>query len=375
VLLLGAALTLQSLSNLTKVDPGFDPHNLLTMRVSLPEARYPNEEQRIRFFDESLRRIRAVPGVEHAAVVTSLPVVEGGSQQPVVVEGQVSGPTSQLPEVAVREISPDYLATMKIPLIAGRDLTESDQPNTKLVVVIGQAMAKHFWPSENPIGKHLTLPFSPKEVWEVVGIVGDVKMAGLDQQPMRTLYKSMLQKPRPVGSFVVRSSLPPTALTSSVRAAIREVDRQMAVRGVASMDDRLRESLAPRRFNMLLLGAFAGLALLLSTVGIYSVLSYSVRRQVRDIGIRMALGAQVQDVLRMVFIEGMKPTAVGIAIGVMAAFGLHKLMSSLVFGVSANDPAMMIGSALLLGVVAVAASALPAYRATRVEPVSVLRDE
>jgi len=244
------------------------------------------------------------------------------------------------------------------------------------VILISESMARRFWPGENPVGKHLTISFSPKVTREVVGVVGDVKDRGVDiLEPVNTIYEPLFQEPQTGMSLVVRANVPPSTLVSAITDAIHQVDRELPLKDVIGMEERLAESLFQRRFSMLLLAAFAGLALLLAAVGIYSVLSYTVRRRMREISVRLALGAQVDDVLRMVVIEGMKPTIIGVAIGVCGALALGEVLSKLVYGVKTTDPLTFAAVSLLLATVALLASVVPAWRATQVDPIQALREE
>jgi predicted permease len=288
------------------------------------------------------------------------------------------------PEIDVRVISPGYLNTMRIPLLRGRDLNDADVVGGPPVVLVSESVARRFWPNDNPIGKHVTLTFSGKAAREVVGIVGDVKEDSLSQtRPVEALYWPLSQITAPPGepwrafgmSLAVRTSADPAAAISSVTSAVHRVDSQLPVEHVVTMEGLVSASLFSQRFNVLLLGAFAGLALVLAAVGIYGVLSYTVRRRVREIGIRMALGASHSDVLRLVVTDGMKPILLGVALGLAAALALSRVVTSLIFGVRATDPLTFAAVALLLVAVGLLATVLPAYRATRVEPVSILREE
>lgn len=384
MLLIGAGLLIRSLWILRQVDPGFDPHNVLAVIPSISATVFPEPSQEIAFYDQVLNRIRTLPGVEAAAAIDSLPLNGGGSNQPVQLEGRPVQAMADQPEVGVRLISPGYLHTMHIPLIRGRDFGEQETPQSPGAVLISALMAKRLWPGEDPIGKHVTMYFFPDKVREVVGIVGDVKDAGLnDSQPQSMLYLPLnhLTTPRLGGwrSFpmwiVVRTQSNAAGITAAVKNAIREVNAGLPVRYSANMEDFVSTSLSQQRFNMLLLVSFAGLALLLAAVGIYSVLAYTVKRRVREIGIRMALGAQTSDVIRLVVGEGMRPTMIGVVAGIIGALALGRVVSSLLYGVKPSDITTVgVVSALLIGV-ALAATVIPAYRATRVEPVSTLREE
>jgi len=260
--------------------------------------------------------------------------------------------------------------------LQGRGLSAADIAERPSVIVISESMAKRFWPGENPIGKRLTMTFSPEKSREVVGVVGDVKGDGLDVlDPVATLYAPLAQQPTPYLSLVVRTSSSPSTLISAISNAVHEVDHQQPVLDVITMEDIVAGSLSHQRFNMLLLTAFSGLALLLAAIGIYSVLAYSVRRRMREIGVRMALGAQRADILHMVLYQGTKLALVGTGIGIAAAFGLTRLMSSQLFGVTATDPVTFVSVAALIVLVALAACYIPARRATKVDPMVALRYE
>jgi putative ABC transport system permease protein len=386
MLLIGAGLMVRSLWKLQGVNPGFDPHNALSMIIAVGDKQFGSPAEQNGFYDEVLRRVRSLPGVENAGLIDDVPLM-GGSNQPVAAEGQAVVALSEQPEVQVREASPNYFGTMHIPLKRGRDFSDGDTPDSHAVVIIDEAMAKQFWPNEDPIGKRLTLSFFPDKVREVVGVVGNTKQNGLDfTQETPTVYWPLKQlgaagaaiggrwRPRPM-FLVLRSSVAPASLVGAATNAVHELNREVPLRDVMTLDDLVAETMQQQHFNVVLLGAFAGLALVLAALGIFSVLSYSVRRRVREIGIRMALGAQVHDVLGLVVFEGMKPTAIGIVVGLLGALALGRVLSSMMFGVTATDPPTFAAVSVLLVVVAFCASIFPAYRATQVEPVRTLRDE
>jgi predicted permease len=286
--------------------------------------------------------------------------------------------------VGVRLVSPGYFSALRLHLLRGRTFNDSDAAGSQAVIVISASMARRFWGQEDPLGKHLTISFSPQFSREIVGIVGDVKQDGLDVADTEaTLYVPMGQISVPAlggwrsfgMTLAVRTSTDPAAMSSAIAGAIHQVNADQPVAQVLTMDQVLTQSISSQRFNMLLLAAFAGLALLLAAVGIYSVLSYTVRRRSREIGIRIALGAQLRDVLRMVVLDGMKPTLIGLAIGLAGAFALGRVLAGLVFGVSPSDPATFAAVSFLLAMVALFAILVPAFRATRVDPMTVLRDE
>ena len=375
VLLAGAGLLIRTVGSLRAVDPGFDQHNVLAAVIALPQPKYPKPEDRVRFSRQVVERLRSLPGVEAASAIDSLPMT-GGSTQPVEIEGGPAQVMSKQPEVAVRRVMPGYLRTAGMRLVAGRDFTDADTADRLPVVLVSEAMARQFWPNDNPVGKRLTLTFRPGVVREVVGVVSDVKLRGLDfADPVSALYTPFAQSQIGLISLVVRTSVPPKTVTSSVGAAIHEIDRDLPLLGVRTLDEVVGASMAQQRFAMELLAAFAGLALLLAAIGIYSVLSWTVRQRVREIGIRRALGAPTQDVIRMVVIEGLKPALLGVALGLVSALALGRLMTALVFGVSPHDVATLSSVSVILTMCAVTATLVPAYRATRVDPVIALRDE
>ncbi len=376
VLLIGAGLMIRSLWRLRNVDPGIDSHNVLTMSFALSSTRYDKPILQIGFYDQLLQRVRALPGVASAGAIDSLPLGGGGSIQPIAIVGRPPIPMSEQPEVAVRVVEPGFITTMRIPILQGRDLSSSDVADRPAVIVVSESMAKRFWPGESPIGKRLTMSFFPEKSREVVGVVGDVKGDGLDVlDPVATLYTPLAQQPSPYMSLVVRTSSPPNTIISGISNAVHKVDREQPVVGVITMDEILADSLSHQRFNMLLLSAFSGLALLLAAIGIYSVLAYSVRQRMREIGVRMAMGAQRADILRMILGQGTRLAVIGTAIGIAAALGLTRLMSSQLFGVTATDPITFLSVASLIVLVALAACYIPARRATKVDPVIALRYE
>ena len=366
VLLMGAGVMIQSLLALRHGDTGFDPNNVLTMSVRLVEARYPTPAQRSSFFDAALQRIRALPGVEAAGTIDDLPFADGSSQT-LALEGYA--PQRDPVAVQVRQITPGYLRAMGIPVLRGRDIVESDAE----VLLVSADAAKLYWGADDPIGRRAILPALSKTVLrQVVGIVGDVKQRNLIEATTPTVY-FYTREPYGRATFVIRTSVPPATLAQPAVAAIRAIDPEQPVGDIRTMVQVLDGRLTSQRFSALLLGVFAGVALLLAAVGIYSVLSYIVRGRSREIGIRTALGARRADVLRLVIVEGMSPALVGIAAGTIAALASAKVMETLVFGVSASDPLTLAAVGATLALVALMASLVPAYRALRLDPVKVLR--
>jgi predicted permease len=367
VLLMGAGVMLQSLLALRHGDTGFTSDNVLTMPVTLVEARYPTPTLRAAFYDAALQRIRALPGVGAAGTIDDLPFADGSSQT-LHLEGS---PTQREPvAVQVRQVTPGYVRAMRIPVLRGRDMIDNDAET----LLVSQEAAKLYWGEDDPIGRRAALPFSKTVLREVVGIVGDVKQRSLVDASTPTVY-FYTRQPTRRATFVIRTLVPPAALAQPAIAAIRAIDPEQPVGEIRTMVQRLEGELASQRFSALLLGLFAGVAVLLAAVGIYSVLSYIVRGRSREIGIRTALGASTADVLRLVISEGMGPALVGIAVGTIAALAAAKVLETLVFGVSASDPLTLAGAAATLALVALIASLAPAYRALWLDPVKALRAE
>jgi putative ABC transport system permease protein len=384
MLLIGAGLLIRSLWVLQHVNPGFDPSRVVTMAVSVPPGKFAEPQQQIGYFGRVLERVRSLPGVQSAGLIDSLPLSGDGSHQPISVEGRPPAPMADLPEVDVRLISPGYMGAMHIPLLNGRDVDDSDVAGRPGAVLISESMAKSFWPNEDAVGKHLTLYFFPDLPRVVVGVVADVKMTAMNEtQPAPTLYFPLAQLSPVRGaawrsipmSLAVRTGSAPLSVLPAITGAIRETDGDVPLLNIRTMDDSVSASLSPERFAMLLLGAFAGLALLLAVVGIYSVMSYSVSRRTNEIGIRVALGASRGDVLLLVVRQAMLLALIGSAIGIAGGLSLSRLMASQLYGVGPTDPITFVAVAALLMLVSLAASYLPARRAMRVEPTAALRYE
>jgi putative ABC transport system permease protein len=384
MLLIGAGLLIRSLWALHHVNPGFDPSRVVTMAVSIPPGKFTEPQQQIGYFGRVLERIRILPGVQAAGLIDSLPLSGDGSHQPISVEGRPPASMADLPEVGVRLISPGYMSAMHIPLLNGRDVDDSDVAGRPGAVLISESMAKSFWPNEDAIGKHLTLYFFPDVPRVVVGVVADVKMTAMNEtQPVPTLYFPLAQLSPVRGaawrsipmSLAVRTNAAPLSVLPAITGTIRETDGDVPLLNIRTMDDSVSASLSPERFTMLLLGSFAGLALLLAVVGIYSVMSYSVSRRTNEIGIRVALGASRGDVLLLVVRHAMLLALIGSAIGIAGALSLSRLMASQLYGVRPTDPITFVAVAALLMIVSLAASYLPARRAMRVEPMAALRYE
>jgi putative ABC transport system permease protein len=383
VLLIGAGLMLRSLWNLQAINPGFDAHNVLTLALEVSHHQFTTPTQESQFFDQALQRVRSLPGVESAGAIDNLPLT-GGSNQPVSVEGRPVVPMSEQPEVSVRVVTPGYLQAMHIPMLEGRDLQESDTAASAGVVVISKTMANQFWPNQSPIGHHLKLTFFPDKERTVVGVVGDVKQQGLDSTagiatlywPLAQLGDSSTAPWRPYGlSMVVRTTKAPQTIAPSVTNAVAQVNSAIPVDNVITLEDFIGSTLTQHSFNMQLLAIFGLLALILCTIGIYSVLAYAVKRRMREIGLRLAFGASFRDVASLIIAQGMKPTLIGIGIGLAAAFALGRIAASVIYGVSARDLATFASATLLIVLISFVASLIPALRATRIDPLKVLREE
>ena len=376
VLLAGAGLLANSFVHLLSVDLGFSPANLITMELFLSPAEYPERDPRAAvLLHEVMERVRAIPGVRSAGLVSALPIT-GGPATDFSISGRPLPRAGDEPSADIRTVDPAYFGTMGIPLLAGRNFTERDNATAPPVMVINQTMARQFWPNENPLGKHVTMKdWGAPLTGEIVGIVGDVKSNGLDEAGGPMIYWPYFQFAQIFNSVVVRSELNIATLIPAVKSQIWSVDKNQPVSDIKTMDQVLSDSLARRRIYMALLGMFAGAALLLAAVGIYGVMSNTVNQRVHEIGLRLALGADRADILRLILSEGTKIAFVGTATGIAVALALTRLMTSLLYGVTATDPATLVAVAALPVLVAVMACYIPARRAMRVDPIVALRHE
>ncbi|HEX8557042.1 MAG TPA: ABC transporter permease [Pyrinomonadaceae bacterium] len=376
ILLVGAGLMIRSFWKLQHVDPGFDVRNTLTLSVGLAPARYGEPQQQLAFHDRVLEQIAALPGVVAVGSTTTIPLTGGGSKQPFTVEGRPAPPVSEQPLAQTRYVSPDYFRAIGVPVRQGRPFEERDREGAPQVVLISEAMARRFFPGQNPVGQRLTPSFHLQQgPREIVGVVGDVKSNGLDDDAAATMYLPFKQSPRPWMTFVARTASDPQGFAVPLSKAVYAVDREQALTGVRTMEQVLAESLAGRRFNMALLMTFAALALALAAVGVYGVMSYSVMLRRRELGIRMALGARAMDVLRLVLGQGLSLTLIGVAVGMAGAYALTRLMASLLYGVAATDFVTFASVSAVIILVGLLASFLPARRATKVDPMIALRSE
>ncbi len=377
VLLVGAGLMVKSVGALMHQDPGFDAKSLLTFAVGLPDNSYKNDASALQFAHTFTEKLRALPGVEGVGITSKLPVTGGGNTIRFVVEGRPIA-QGQEDECNIRDVSAEYFSAMKIPLITGRYFGSTDIAGRPPVLIVNQAFAKEFFRGEDPVGKRIRFTYSPKEPFrEIVGIVGNENQGQLDEPMAPTLYPAFEQDVDSYMYFAVRSTSNPTSLISPAREILRGIDPQLPLIEPATMEQTIAESPAVflRKFPSFLIGSFAGLALVLAMIGLYGLVSYSVSRRTREIGIRMALGAQREDVLRLVLRRGLRLAIYGVGAGLVAAVALTRLVSSLLFGVKPVDAVTYLGAGFVLGVVAVAACFVPGRRATNVDPMVALRHE
>jgi putative ABC transport system permease protein len=378
MLLVGAGLMIRSFYRLQHVDPGFNADNLLTFAIALPTQKYKEDAQQINFYEQLAERLRRLPGVEAVGLATGLPLGNNGNQTSFVVEGQPPPTPDKTPLTEMVAASPDYFHAMGITLLKGRNFTEADTKDTPRVTLIDEAFARRYWPDEDPIGKHIRVggndPRNP--LTEVVGVVRRVKMEGLKQDSDRVQsYYPFRQLPYNGMTVVVKTGGDPIALASAAREQVFAIDPDQPIANLNSMQKLRADSIAPERLNLMLFTCFAVVALVLASVGIYGVMSYSVTQRTHEIGIRMALGAQPRNVLGMVVRQGMLLTMTGLALGIGGALLATRLMASLLFGVSATDPLTFVAIPLLLAAVALGACFVPARRATKVDPMIALRYE
>jgi putative ABC transport system permease protein len=378
VLLIGAGLLIKTFWNLRSVEPGFNPDHLLTMRVELPEARYREVDKQTRFRTQALDAINQLPGVK-AAMISELPLSGDSLDHDFVIDGRPPIAPGDEPSVETRSILGDYFHTMQVPLRLGRDFGSPDfVANAPLVGIANDQLVRQYFPNEDPLGKRVRWVRDPEVHWiTIVGVVGDVKHFGLDLPELPALYSPYTQiNPwKRWMSIAARTQSNPEGMAQAVKQQIWKIDSQLPLTKVKTMNEVSAASFAARRFNMLLLGLFAGLALVLAAVGIYGVMSYAVTQRTQEIGIRMAIGARAGDVLRLVIKNGMTLTLLGVAIGVAAAFALTRLLTTLLFGVTPTDKPTFVAVSAVLILVALVACYLPARRATKVDPLVALRYE
>ncbi|MFN7927330.1 MAG: FtsX-like permease family protein [Blastocatellia bacterium] len=378
MLLIGAGLLIRSFWQLQKVNPGFVPSNLLTMNLSLPANKYKDAPQRVQFYQQALQQIRALPGVVAAGAVAVLPMSGMNSSGSFNIEGRQVPPNQSMPHGDRWTASVDYFTTMKIPLVRGRFFEERDGADAPGVAIIDETMARKYWPDEDPLGKRITFERDAQgnpKYREIVGIVGHAKHRNLEGDSRVQYYLPHAQVGNANMFLAIRTQGEPTNLTAAVRNTIRSFDKDLPLFRVTVMEQLVADSMAQRRFAMMLLGIFAGVALALAAVGLYGVMSYTVTQRSHEIGIRMALGAQRGDVVKMIVRQGAGLAALGVVIGLGGAFALTRLMANLLFGIKASDPLTFVVIALSLTLIALLACFIPARRATKVDPLIALRYE
>ena len=374
-LLVGAGLLVRSFVRILQVDPGFSADKAFSLEVHVwGSSRTP--QQRAAFFEQTLDRIAVLPGVEAAGAVSALPFHDNSIDinGTFSIEGRPA--PAEEPSAFLTIATIDYFSAMGIPLRSGRLFTRFDREGSQSVALIGETMARRFWPDEDPVGKKIKLAFlgQPK-VREIIGVVGDARHTGLDSNPRTEIFLPHPQEPYGSMTYVVRTPQESATLLQAVKKEVWAVNKDLPFASIATIDELVSRSLGERRFNLLLLGSFAIIALTLASIGIYGLMSFSISRRTHEFGVRMALGAQTRDVITLVLREGMVLTMIGVALGLVASIALTRLLSSLLFGVTATDPATFAVVSLVLAGVALAACLVPARRATRVDPMVALRYE
>ncbi len=376
VLLIGAGLLMKSFYQLWAVDPGFRSDHVLAFAVELPDSKYPQGTQQAAFFEQLLDHLRVLPGVKAAGLCNSLPLSRRWRLMiGVRFEGQPPRPADQVQSVPSISVSADYFRAMGIPLVQGRAFSEGDDANAPKVVIVNQTMAHEFFPNANPIGRRMVVGPGANALAAVVGVVGDVRNRGLDAQPQAAFFVPFSQSPDSTMEVALLTAVEPTSMATAVRNAVAAIDPEQPVLDISAMDQRLAASVAPRRFNLLLMASFALLAMLLAVVGIYGVVSFAATQRTHEVGVRIALGAQRRDVLKLILAQGMVLLLIGIGVGLIGAFLLTRFLASLLYGVRPTDSATFAAVSLLLVLVAIVACYIPARRATKVDPMVALRYE
>ena len=374
VLLVGGALFIKSFYRLLQVDPGFRPENLLTLEYRLPRNKYVEGPAQWEFHRRVVEQLRAVPGVQSAALVRGLPLTGNSGSVRLALPDREAPPKGQEPQALFNTATPDYFATMGIPFVQGRLFGDGDRLDTPAVFVVNQTMARRFWPGQDPVGKQIKF-VGEETTGTVVGVVGDAKHDWLSEEQRPQIYNCYSQSPGFFATVVVRTKVEPTSLSQAVREAVWKVDKDQPVWKVRTVESLLAYNVADKRFLMLLMVVFAAIALTITAVGLYGVVNYTVGRRTHEIGVRMALGARAADVLRLVVSQGMRLALAGVGVGLIAALALTRFIQSLLFGVSATDALTFTSVSTLLGGVALLACYIPARRATKVDPLIALRHE
>jgi putative ABC transport system permease protein len=375
ILLIGAGLLIRSFVRLQGVDAGFNPTHLLVANINLPASKYSQPAERAGFYRRLSEDLASLPGVTSVGVVQGLPLTGFDARTPIAIDGRPVPPMPERPIVSVGIVSPDFFETFGIPLLQGRFFTEHDDEAGPVAVLINRSFARKYFPDEDPIGKRLLGGGPQLQAREIVGVVGDIRQIGLNTSPAEGFYLCSNQRPQLAMNVVLRTEGPPLALSNALRSRVIAIDRDQPVATIQTMEEVVSNSISNQRFTLLLLGLFAAVALVLAAIGIYSVMAYTVTQRTGEIGLRMALGAQTRDVMKLVVGQGMTTALIGVAVGVGGAFALTRLMTSLLFSITATDPITFVAIPVILTGVALAACFVPARRAARVDPMVALRYE
>jgi len=373
LLLISAGLLVNSFVRLQRVSPGFDDKNLLTVRIDLSNP-YAEPEKKAVFFEQLQQRVAALPGVQAVGLITELPLARQSADFSFHIVGRPETDPGQRPHADIRNVNHDYFRAMRIPLLKGRHFTEAEVRDNAKVILISEVLAQRFFTGENPLGQRLRLASTGgDEPYEIIGIVGDVRHRGLDVELRQTIYFPTLRLG--YANLAIRAASDPVSLAVSVRKEVLAIDPNQPVANVQRMEDWVADSVAQPRYRTLLLSVFSAVALLLSAVGIYGVVSYAVTQRTREIGLRMALGARTRNVLSLVVGQGMKPALIGVCVGIVAALALTRVLRNLLYEITATDPLTFLCVALVLSGVALLACLVPARRAAKVDPMEALRYE
>jgi putative ABC transport system permease protein len=378
VLLVAGGLLIRSFALVTKVDPGFDPKNVIEAEISLPQFQYSTPQQWTTFSNELLARLHAQPGLQDSALAAPLPMDrQGEATFAFSIVGNPPLPPGKSTTADYATVSPDYFRVMRIPLLKGRFFSEQDSPSNPKVALISETLARRYFPNQDPIGRQMRFGFPPNSdvSREIVGVVDDVRDVALGRKPGPMMYVPFAQAPLYGGEVVVRSSLSASSVAAAVRLATHAIDKDLPVTDIESFPDALAGSVSQERFRTYLFGSFSAIALVLAAIGIFGVISYSASQRTHEIGIRMALGARRRDVLLLILGQGAKLALFGLGLGTVVAFLLTRLMTSLLYGVSATDPVTFVAMAIVLLGVTLLACYIPARRAMRVDPMVALRYE
>ncbi len=374
MLLIGGGLLLRTVWQLNHVDPGFDERNALAVTIQLPEKKYAAPQQTAAFSEQLVQQVSTLPGVEATGIARILPIVHN-LPAGFYFEGQPRPNDNELPQANYSAVSPGYFKAMRIPLIAGRAFTEHDTLDAPRVAIVSQTLAQRYFPNGDAIGKRINVQTGPESYREIVGIVGDVKQNGLTKETKPHAYEPFAQAPNQFMTLIVRSTTDPASLVPAIRSKVLALDSELPLQRVTPLDRMLANSIRQQRFTSIVLSVFAGVALLLAAAGLYGVISYSVAQRTQELGIRVALGAQVKDVMQLVLRQGMAYVVAGEVIGIIGAFALTRLLGGLLFGVTPTDAVTFVAVTVVLTVVALLACYIPARRATKVDPLVALRYE